>query len=165
MKKLLYFTLLIGGLFISKSSDAQIRVNVNIGAQPLWGPVGYDYVRYYYMPEFDVYYNVDSRKYTYLNGNRWVTKSKLPSRYRHVDLYRTYKVVINDYNPWNHHARNRQHYAHYGHNHHQKIIRDARHNRHADLVSHRGPAKVSKHYKKIEKEHKKNRNAKHDRRR
>ena len=126
MKKLLYLTLLIGGLFITKSSDAQINVNINLSSQPLWGPVGYEYVRYYYMPEIDVYYNVASRKYTYYQGNRWVTKSKLPGKYRNIDLYRTYKVVINDRDPWHNHRVVRNKYSNYAVNRHQVAIRDAR---------------------------------------
>lgn len=156
MKKLLYFTLLIGGLFITQSAEAQIRVNINIGAQPLWGPVGYDYVRYYYMPEIDVYYNVASRKYTYYQGNRWVTKSKLPGRYRNFDLYRTYKVVINDQNPWSYHKRHRSDYGRYARNYHQVVLRDAPH-RHHDR---RAPVK----YKKDKKSNK-HRGHKHDHRR
>lgn len=148
MKKLLYFTLLIGGLFITQSSQAQVSVNINIGSQPLWGPVGYDYVRYYYMPEIDVYYNVATRKYTYFHGNRWVTKSKLPARYRNFDVYRTYKVVINDHNPWHHHKVNRSKYSHYASYRNQHILRDVRHSKGRHVVERRAPSKNIKHYKK-----------------
>ncbi|MGN0003610.1 MAG: hypothetical protein ACI35V_09255 [Sphingobacterium composti] len=156
MKKLLYFTLLIGGLFISQSADAQVRVNINIGSQPLWGPVGYDYVRYYYMPEIDVYYNVASRKYTYYQGNRWVTKSKLPGKYRNFDLFRTYKVVINDANPWNYHKRHRGDYGRHARNYHQVVLRDAPRHHHDN----RGRAKHN-----YDKKSNKHRGHKHDHRR
>jgi len=164
MKNLFYITLLIGGLFISKSSEAQVNVSINIGSQPLWGPAGYDYVRYYYMPEIDAYYNVSSRRYTYFHGNRWVTKSKLPSRYRHYDMYRTYKVVINDHSPWKYHKRHRSDYGRYARNHHQVVLRDARH-RHDDRrghAKHRYDKKSHKHY---DKHHDKHRGHKHDHRR
>jgi hypothetical protein len=160
MKNLLYITLLIGGLFVSKSSEAQVNVSINIGSQPLWGPVGYDYVRYYYMPEIDVYYNVSSRKYTYFHGNRWVTKSNLPSRYRHYDMYRTYKVVINDNSPWKYHKRHRSDYGRYTRNHHQVVLRDAPRGHHDK----RGPVK-HRYDKKSHKHHDKNRGHRNDHRR
>lgn len=126
MIKFFYLSLLILGLASVKSSVAQVSVNINIGSQPLWGPVGYDYVRYYYMPEIDVYYNVNSRNYTYWRGNKWVTKSKLPGNYKNFDVYRTYKVVINESNPWRRHPHYRHTYARHAHNHSQVILRDGR---------------------------------------
>ncbi|EFK57089.1 hypothetical protein [Sphingobacterium spiritivorum] len=126
MKKLLYITLLIGGIFSFTPSQAQVRINVNIGSQPLWGPVGYDYVRYYYMPEMDVYYDVVHRRYTYYHGNRWVTRSSLPSKYRRYNMYRTYKVVVNDHNPWHRHNHYHERYHRYSGNYSQVNLRDGR---------------------------------------
>ena len=34
--------------FLSSGINAQVSVNVNIGAPPLWGPVGYAGVHYYF---------------------------------------------------------------------------------------------------------------------
>lgn len=124
MKNNLFLLFVFLGLFFGKDVKGQISVNINIGSQPLWGPVGYDYARYYYMPEMDVYYDVHARKYTYWQGNKWVTKSKLPGKYKKYNIYRTYKVVINDSNPWARHRHYRNRYSHYAHNHHQVIIRD-----------------------------------------
>lgn len=124
MKNIFYLTLIVLGVGFAQPSEAQVRVNVNIGSQPLWGPVGYDFVRYYYMPEIDVYYNVSNRKYTYYQGNRWVTKSKLPGRYKKFDLYRTYKVVMNDRDPWHRHGNHRNQYGRYAKNYSQVVHRD-----------------------------------------
>lgn len=124
MKKIFYLSLLFIGIGFAQPGNAQVSVSINIGSQPLWGPVGYDYVRYYYMPEIDVYYDVMNRRYTYYQGNRWVTKSKLPGRYKNFDIYRTYKVVLNDSNPWRYHSRHRNSYGRYAHNHTQVILRD-----------------------------------------
>ncbi|TDQ78026.1 hypothetical protein [Sphingobacterium yanglingense] len=151
MKRCFYLSLLFIGLGFSQPSQAQVSVNINIGSQPLWGPVGYDYVRYYYMPEIDVYYDVTSRKYTYYQGNKWVTKSKLPGRYKHFDVYRTYKVVLNDPSPWRYHNNHRRHYGHYAHNHTQVILRDGdrgRHGRHEERYNKKshGKHKESKHH-------------------
>lgn len=164
MKKLLYLTLLFGGILIANTSNAQISVNINIGSQPSWGPVGYDYVRYYYMPAMDVYYNVGTRKYTYFQGNRWVTKSKLPGRYRNFDMYRTHKVVINDHNPWNYHRRHRNEYARFASYHNQPVLRDIRNNRYR-YEGNRHSSKDIKHYKKMQKEHNKHKGHKRDHRR
>lgn len=127
MKNILYIALLAGGMLFINESKAQVNVSINIGTQPLWGPVGYEYARFYYLPEIDVYYNVASRKYVYWQGKKWVTKSKLPARYRHVDLFRTYKVVINDPDPWRYHVRHRDAYARYAHVRNQVVIRDVHH--------------------------------------
>lgn len=63
---------------------SQVNVQVNIGTQPLWGPTGYDYAEYYYLPEYEVYYEVPSRRFVYLNGNDWVFASALPSSFGRV---------------------------------------------------------------------------------
>ncbi|MBF4488059.1 hypothetical protein [Flavobacterium sp. CSZ] len=96
MKTLKYF--LIGVLFLSFSySQAQVSVNVNIGTPPSWGPVGYTDVRYYYLPDLETYYDVNTSNYVYLNNGRWVRTRSLPSAYRNYDLYSHYKVVLTDY--------------------------------------------------------------------
>lgn len=111
MKKL---KLLILGIILfllgSTSVKAQIGVSINLNVQPQWGPIEYDYVDYYYMPEYDLYYNAPQRQFVYLKGNRWITVSNLPYQYRHVDLYNTYKVVINEPRPY---LRNEYYAAHY----------------------------------------------------
>lgn len=155
MKKYFYLSLVFVGLSFFQTSNAQISVNVNIGTQPLWGPVGYDYARYYYMPELDVYYDVNSRRYTYFQGNRWVTKSKLPGRYKNYDVYRTYKVVINDASPWRYHSRHRSSYRRYAHNHSQIVIRDGGRGGRHDRDHHHGH---DKYYKKSNKRHDKHSN-------
>jgi hypothetical protein len=95
MKKLtLMFTIAIVAATL-QTANAQVSLNINIGAQPNWGPRGYDYVEYYYMPEVNSYYHVPSKRYVYLNGNSWVHRKSLPKAYRHVNLYNTRKVVIN----------------------------------------------------------------------
>lgn len=91
--------ILFAGLLPIKSSKAQVNVSVNIVSQPLWGPVGYDYVEYYYLPAAEVYYYVPRNQFFYINSGRWVYSTYLPSRYN-VDLYNTYKIVINEPRPY-----------------------------------------------------------------
>ena len=84
------------GCLIHKPVAAQVSVNINIGAQPVWGPVGYDYVEYYYMPDIEVYYYVPTRRYVYLSNGNWIFAAALPSRYSYYNIYTGYKVVINE---------------------------------------------------------------------
>lgn len=55
MKKLILSAALLLSCFAVKTASAQVSVSlgVNIGSQPAWGPVGYDYANYYYMPDID----------------------------------------------------------------------------------------------------------------
>ncbi|WP_202405987.1 hypothetical protein [Hufsiella ginkgonis] len=126
MKRLLILSALVITSFVYKAADAQVRVNVNIGNQPEWGPYGYDRAEYYYLPDIDVYYHVPSRMYTYLDGRAWVSRNYLPVRYRNYDLYRGYKVVVNDRNPWLSGNDYRNKYANYRNRYDQRNIRDYR---------------------------------------
>jgi hypothetical protein len=100
MKKII----LLFALFISsamyKAADAQVNVRINIGSQPVWGPVGYDYVDYYYFPDIDVYYSVPLRQFIYFTGRNWMYAYSLPGMYRNFDPFRSYKVVINEPDPF-----------------------------------------------------------------
>ncbi|MDP2161631.1 MAG: hypothetical protein Q8K02_14195 [Flavobacterium sp.] len=81
---------------------------------PMWGPMGYDQVRYYYFPDMMVYYDVHSSMFIYPRGNRWVSAYYLPSHYGHFDLYHTYKVGLMDYygpSPYHNFNIHRQQYA------------------------------------------------------
>lgn len=96
MKSVKYF--LIAIVFFSFStSHAQVSVNVNIGTPPSWGPVGYPDVRYYYLPDLETYYDINTANYVYINNGKWIRAKSLPSAYRNYDLYNEYKVVLTDY--------------------------------------------------------------------
>src|SRR5665648_937912 len=84
-------------LVFASSAQAQISVHLNIGSPPAWGPSGYSDVQYYYLPDVEAYYDVNSSMFIYYEGSSWVHRSYLPSRYRNYDLYGGYKVVMNDY--------------------------------------------------------------------
>jgi len=110
---------------LGNRANAQVRVNINIGSQPVWGPVGYDYAQYYYMPDIDAYYSIPRQQFVYFHGNRWVFASSLPPSYNY-DLYRGYKVVVNDPDPWLRADVYRERYGHYkGWYGKQTIIRDS----------------------------------------
>lgn len=136
MKKLVYLSVLLGALFFAKPSTAQINININIGnSLPAWGPSGYNSARYYYMPEYDLYYDVVAAKYVWWEKNNWQMRSKLPARLAHIDLYRTYKVVLNDRNPWNNHNSNHSKYYAYRDNRKQVTIKDYNNHVKGDYVA------------------------------
>ena len=109
---------------IFKNADAQIRfnVNVNIGSQPRWGPVGYDHVDYYYLPDIETYYYVPTHQFIYLQGGQWVFSYNLPPMYRGYDLYSGYKVVVNQPRAYLYFDRDRRMYSNYRDVHSQRMI-------------------------------------------
>jgi len=103
MKKLLFilgFGLIVGMVNLNKV-EAQVYVNINIDIHPAWGPSGYDYAEYYYIPEINIYYDVINRLYIYPNRGRWISSMYLPLAYSYYDFYSLYKVVLNGiFRPW-----------------------------------------------------------------
>ncbi|MCV9928915.1 hypothetical protein OIU83_14685 [Flavobacterium sp. LS1R49] len=90
--------LFIGILFLTiSSSHAQVSVNVNIGTPPAWGPTGHTDARYYYLPDLQMYYDINASSYLYQNNGKWLRSRNLPKAYRNYDLYNGYKVVLNNY--------------------------------------------------------------------
>ncbi|WP_018628249.1 hypothetical protein [Niabella aurantiaca] len=116
--------MLAGGMAATQPISAQVNIRVNIGTQPQWGPYGYNQARYYYLPEINVYYDVYNRTYIYQDRRSWVTTRNLPRQYGNINLYNTYKVVINDKNPWRDNTVHQNRYNRYRNNHTQVSIRD-----------------------------------------
>lgn len=113
MKAIKYLILGIGLIFASEA-QAQLSVNLNVGTPPLWGPSGYSNVRYYYLPDVEAYYDIQSSNFIYYSGNSWVHKKHLPNHYRNYDLYNGYKVVMTDYRgkaPYTYYKEHKSKYA------------------------------------------------------
>lgn len=125
MYKCISFSVVLLLSCASFSTKAQVSINVNISNQPVWGPVGYDYVEYYYMPDLEAYYSVPRRRYVYYGDGRWITARSLPARFGTYNRYSAYKVVINEPSPWLHHDRHRTQYIKYKGRHDQVVIRDS----------------------------------------
>ncbi len=125
MKKLFFACMMVFGLLSYAPVKSQVHVNINVGAQPAWGPSGYDYVEYYYLPDIDAYYDVPKKQFVYFSGNRWLFAPGPPPQYRNFDLHRSYKVVINEPKPYLkhkvYHAKYLQYKGNYGK---QKVLRD-----------------------------------------
>ena len=126
--KLLKLLILGIVLIIAGSAQSQVSVNVHIGDPPSWGPSGYsDDVRYYYLPDVEAYYDIEYSRFIYISGNRWIRSSYLPTRYRHYDLNRGYKVVMRDYrgnSPYTHFKEHKTKYC--------KGYRDRDHRNHGE---------------------------------
>jgi hypothetical protein len=122
--------------YMTPPLEAQVRVNVNIGAQPIWGPVGYDYVDYYYLPDVEAYYYVPERRFYYLEGGKWISGVALPERYHDFDLYHAHKIVINEPRPYLRHEIYRERYITYKGHHDDEFIRDSHDRRYWEIKEH-----------------------------
>lgn len=82
---------------------------------PEWAPDYYTGVRYYYLPDIEVYYDLTMRDFIYLNNGRWVYSRVLPPMYSYYDLYSGYVILlnVNIYRPWMHHQYYVSHYPRY----------------------------------------------------
>lgn len=135
MKKVIIFIVFLFTALVFRT-EAQVRVNINIGSQPVWGPPGYDYAQYYYLPDIDAYYSVPQRQFIYPEGNRWVYADALPPRYGNYDLYHSYKVVLNEDRPYLRDNEYREKYAQYRGRRDQEVIRDRHEEKYWQIKDH-----------------------------
>jgi len=128
MKKIIIAFGLFFSLGLINSASAQninINVNINLDKQPSWGPTGYDYAGYYYIPDINVYYDIAGSLFYYLSGSKWISNQYLPDKYRKYDLYSLYKVVINDSQPWKDNKTHKKSYSQYKGDKTQEVIRNS----------------------------------------
>jgi hypothetical protein len=109
----------------SPEAQVHVGVHINIGSQPVWGPVGYDYVEYYYFPDIDVFYYVPTQRFVCWEGGKWIFRSSLPVRFHNYDLYTMHKEVINEDRPYLRHEYYMNKFMQYRGKHDQQIIRDS----------------------------------------
>ena len=138
MKKTFLIAIILMSGLIFKTATAQFRVgiSINIATQPAWGPVGYDHVEYYYLPDIDAFYYVPNRQYIYLQRGRWIFSASLPPMYRNYDLYSGYKVVINEPRPYRNAESYRTRYSNYRGNRSQEVIRNSNDSRYFENRGH-----------------------------
>jgi hypothetical protein len=120
-----HFFVFIVALFLSSALSAQVHIHLNLDTQPIWGPTGYDYVENYYFPDIDAYYCVPTHLFYYFDRGHWISRGSLPARFHDFDLYSSYKVVVNDRNPWRNHSFYRDKYASFRGRHGQEYIRNS----------------------------------------
>ena len=126
IKKIILCAAIICTTATFNTVSAQVRVSINIDAQPDWGPVGYDYAGYYYMPDIQTYYYVPTRKFIYLSGGNWAFSYNLPPAYRSYNLYTGYKVVVNEPRAYQYYQTNKVKYSGYKGNHSQGVIKNSK---------------------------------------
>jgi hypothetical protein len=101
-------------MLLGSVAQAQFSMSINLRPPPPWGPVGYTSVQYYYLPDVEAYYDVQSTMFIYYSGGIWVHRAYLPTRYKNYDLYTGYKVVMNDYHgkaPYEHFKEHKMKYG------------------------------------------------------
>lgn len=111
MKKLLLLAGLTLGLCSALRSDAQVRVNINVGgpvARQTWYGNDDDY---YYMPQQNVYYNVQRRVYVYPERSGWMYAPVLPSRYGNCSYSNSRYYRVRARAPFDRNDYYRQQYA------------------------------------------------------
>jgi hypothetical protein len=136
MKKLIYLLVIVTSGLLCETTFAQVSFRVNISSQPIWGPVGYDHVDYYYLPDIDAYYYVPRHKYVYMENGNWITRSNLPPRHRDYDMYNARKVVVNEPKPYLHHQDFKARYGSSDDRSNQPSIRDSHEPRYFENKNH-----------------------------
>lgn len=153
-KTILIATLVLSG-FLFGTAQAQLKVSVkaNIGTQPVWGPTGYDHVDYYYLPDIDSYYDVQARQYVYKDHGHWLRGNSLPGRYHDYDVYKGYKIVVNDPYPYRHAETYRTKYGEFKGRHNKELIRDSHESKYFENKDHPEHDKWVKDHKRQNDDH------------
>jgi hypothetical protein len=88
-------TLAASILMFTLQVSAQISVSVNLGSRPQYHNRFENQVPYYYLPEIEAYYDMNSAVYIYYGPRGWVRSTYLPEYCRNYDVNRGYKVALN----------------------------------------------------------------------
>lgn len=86
---------------------------------PPWAPAYYPGIRYYYLPDIEVYYDLSAQQFVYFDNGQWLFSPTLPSFYAGYDLFNGFVVALNlrVFQPWMHHQVYVSHYPrNYYHN-------------------------------------------------
>jgi len=132
MKKIVALLMLMlasAALVPVNGQNVSLSVNINIDKQPAWGPVGHNYVDFYYFPDLNIYYDVNHQLFHYYSRGSWRSSRYLPAKYRTYDLYVMYKVPLTGRNPWRQNKVHKRNYAHFRGNRSQVVIRHSTDNR------------------------------------
>jgi hypothetical protein len=151
MKKLMVILIILIVGLSYKTIFAQIAAKYNISSQPMWGPVGYEYVEYYYFPDIDMFYNVPKQKFISMQNGRWISRSYLSA---HYNLYSCRIVVINEPKPYLNHKDYKTIYAIAKDHSIQLSIRDSHEPRYFENKDHPEHSKW-KNFKKFQEENQK----------
>jgi uncharacterized membrane protein YgcG len=100
--------LVIGFSALAPTVQAQVNVNVQVGA-PAWGPPVPAGVQYYYIPEIDGYYDIYNGVYLVFRDGYWVTLPTLNG----YDPYAFHPVAVyyQGPQPWQYVVQDRSRYG------------------------------------------------------
>ena len=91
--------LLVLFFFMALASCGPVVVTSRVGnpPPPWFYPNRLEVVRYVYFPDMNMYYDLTTHVYIYLEGGIWVRRNVLPPRYREVNLRRSRYERIRNY--------------------------------------------------------------------
>ena len=108
--------LLANYLFIfslqTQAQNISVGININTAPREKVRYVEVESPSYYYYPEIETYFDVNSSVYIHFSNNSWVRTKNLPVRYREYDVKRGQRVMI-DYRgsrPYNHYHEHKNKY-------------------------------------------------------
>lgn len=108
--------LLISCLFVfslqTQAQNISVGININTAPRETVRYVEVESPSYYYYPEIETYFDINSSVYIHFSNNNWVRTKYLPARYRDYDVRRGQRVVI-DYRgtkPYNHYHEHKVKY-------------------------------------------------------
>lgn len=113
MKKIYLTAAFIAASFsIYQSASAQVSIHINLGgSRPQAQPIIYDNAdEYYYYPDLNVYFNLASHRYMYMDGNHWLNATQMPVAYRNYNMNNMRRVSINQHDAYLQNDRHRQLY-------------------------------------------------------
>jgi hypothetical protein len=121
MKQIRKLTLIaFSVLFVSMFTAGNLYGNTSQATQgdyehPQWAPPFYEGVRYYYLPDIETYYDIESQEFVYLYDGQWCFSRECPSVNTGFDLSNCFTIAldINVYQPWMHHHYYVSHYPRY----------------------------------------------------
>src|SRR2546421_193485 len=117
LSRIIITTMLMLGLSVTEKTMAQAPCQDAV-VVPSWAPA-YDHaeqVRYYYLPDVRLFYDVYNQMFIHPMGNYWVGSYNLPRGYENYDLNNAYVVVLSKHakNPWKYYKSYYTYYpAHY----------------------------------------------------
>jgi len=121
MKQIRKLTLLaFSVLFLSLFTAGNLYGNTSQATpegydNPQWAPPYSEGVRYYYLPDIETYYDIESQEFVYLYDGQWCFSRECPSVSIGFDLRNCFTIALdmNVYQPWMHHHYYVSHYPRY----------------------------------------------------
>jgi uncharacterized membrane protein YgcG len=130
-KTSVFLVLVLALAFCTNTGKAQIRIGASIDVQnyvpPSWAPP-YDNtssVRYYYLPDYDMYYDVWDGDFWYVGpGGEWISSEGPPPQYAGVDFGGAFIVLIdrNISRPWTNYGYYHANYPEHGYDNYTDIV-------------------------------------------